>query len=55
MALLALLLACPTEPRDDDAAYYSSVCKAAGMTLLEGTRTCVGPDGSYINLQPRRR
>ena len=54
--LLAVLLLsgchhCSTAPRHD-VKYEEWVCKTAGMTLLKGTHTCMGPDSTFINLQP---
>jgi hypothetical protein len=57
LGLVLALTACgdATGPELTDQEYYARVCQAAGMTLIEGTRTCVAPDGSYINLEPRKR
>jgi hypothetical protein len=44
-----------TGPDESDEAYYRRVCTTAGMSWIEGTRTCLGSDGSYINLQPPKR
>jgi hypothetical protein len=53
--LLLLLTSCcksPVAPEQDWTPYYRVVCIVANMQYIEGTRTCIGPDSTFMNLQP---